>query len=102
LPAFVVDSVLTIAGYVTLIIYDRYWLREITKMVLNILGIIVIAALFIIFPFDFGIIPEAVEHAIKIATRVTLILITVFMGIATFVRFIRLIVYVVKQSTNRN
>jgi len=97
LPAFIVVSVLTMASYVALIIYDRYWLREITDMVLNILGIIVIAALLIIFPFDFGVILGAPDHVIEIAVKATLILITVFMGIAAFVRLIRLIVYVIKR-----
>ena len=97
LPIFIVVTVLTIAAYITMIVYDRYWFREATEMVLNILGVIVVASLASIFPFDFSIIPGGAETAVAIAVKSSLIIIAVILGIAAFARFVKLIVYAVRQ-----
>jgi uncharacterized membrane protein len=97
LPILIVVAVLTIAAYITLIIYDRYWFREAVELVLNILGVIVVASLVSIFPFDFSVIPGTAENAVAIAVKSSLILVAVILGLAAFARFIKLIVYAVRQ-----
>ncbi|MDD4794174.1 MAG: hypothetical protein PHU18_02860 [Dehalococcoidales bacterium] len=98
LPIFIVVTVLTIAAYITLIIYDRYWYRETVEMVTNILGVVVVASLAAIFPFNFSVIPsDTIANAVAIAIKSGLILVAVVLGIAAFARFIKLIVYAVRQ-----
>lgn len=98
LPIFIVVAVLTIAAYITLIIYDRYWYRETVEMVTNILGVVVVASLAAIFPFNFSVIPsDAIADAVAIAVKSGLILVAVILVIAAFVRFVKLIVYAVRQ-----
>jgi len=99
LPLLTVTLVLTIIGYVTLIIFDRYTLNEIIKIILGAMGLATAASLLAIFPFDFSVIPNATAaDATDIGVRVFLILISVGLGIGIFVRLIKLIVHVSRRS----
>jgi len=98
LPIFITVTILSIAAYITLIIYDRYWFRETIEIVVNILGMVVIASLVCIFPFDFGAVPDpSAADALRIGLTTGLILVTVILGIAALARFIKLIVYAARQ-----
>ena len=99
LPILTATLILTIIGHVTLIIFDRYALREIIKIVLGALGLATVATLLAVFPFDFSVIPNAAAaDATDIGVRILLILISVGMGVGIIVRLIKLIVHVARRS----
>ena len=92
LPIFITATSLTIAGYVAMIIYDKYWFREAVQISMSIIGLVSVASLAAIFPFDFSIIPDAtaVDVVPKVVTAV-LIFIAVAMGATALVRTAKLI-----------
>ena len=101
LPILVTILILSIAGHIILIIYDRYLLREIALIVLNVLGIVAVLTLLSIFPFDFGVIPNTtVANVLPTAVKIVLIAIAVGLGIASLVMFVKLIVNIAKQSAS--
>jgi len=99
LPILTTTLTLSIAGHIILIAFDRYVLREITLIVLNALGIAVVATLLSIFPFDFSVIPNiTVAGYVNLGVRIALICAIVGLGIGTLVMFIRLMVNVGRQN----
>ena len=101
LPVQVTTLLLTIAGHVILLKYDRYWLRETIHIILNILSIVVVVSLLVIFPFNFSAAPAATNLAttLSILTTIVLIALAVILSIATIVMFIKLIVYLASGNT---
>ncbi|MBN2186624.1 MAG: hypothetical protein JW732_04135 [Dehalococcoidia bacterium] len=93
LPILNTTLILTIAGHIALIAIDRYLLRQITVLVLNILGMVTVVTFLKVFPFDFGAIPNTSLVTIlpTIAVAV-LIVMAVGLGIGVVVRFVKLIV----------
>ena len=90
LPILLTALSLSIAGNIILIIYDRYWLREIIQIALSVIGIVVVVNLVSIFPFDFSVIPNTTAvDIVPIAVTIVLILIAVGLGVGTLVRFIK-------------
>ena len=82
-----------------MITYDRYWFREIIKIILTVIDVVVVANLVSIFPFDFSVIPNATAVDITpIAVTIFLIIVAVGLGVGALVRSIKLIVSVAKQS----
>ncbi len=99
LPILVTALVISVAANILLIIYDRYWLREIIQIILTVIGVVVVANLVSIFPFDFSVIPNATAvDIVPIVVTIVLIIIAVGLGVGALVRFIKLIVNVAKQS----
>ena len=99
LPLLTVTLVLTIIGYIALIIFDREVLNGIIKIVLGALGLATAVTLLAIFPFDFSVIPDSTAADVTdLCVRVFLILVSVGLGIGIFVRLIKLIVHVVRRS----
>ncbi|MFC2006386.1 DUF4870 domain-containing protein [Chloroflexota bacterium] len=99
LPILVTALVISVAANIIMIIYDRYWFREIIQIILTVIGIVVVANLVSIFPFDFSMIPNATAvDIVPAAVTVVLIIIAVGLGVGVLVRFIKLIVNVAKQS----
>lgn len=93
--------VISIAANIIMIIYDRFWFREIIQIILTAIGVIVIANLVSIFPFDFSVIPDATAIDITpVVVTIVLIIIAVGLGVGALVRFIKLIVSVSKRSPN--
>ena len=98
LPILVTALVITIAANIVLIIYDRYWFREIIQVILTMIGVVVVANLVSIFPFDFGVIPNATAIDIApVVVTIFLIIVAVGLGVGALVRFIKLIVSMAKQ-----
>ena len=82
-----------------MIIYDRYWFREIIQIILTVIGVVVVANLASIFPFDFSVIPNATAvDIVPVVVTIVLIIIAVGLGVSALVRFIKLIVSIAKQS----
>jgi hypothetical protein len=99
LPIVITVAVLSIAAYIALLIYDRYWLRETIEITLNILGIVVIASLVRIFPFNFNVLPnQAAANAVSMGITIGLIMLCVIIGIAALVRIIKLAAWVIKYN----
>ena len=99
LPILVTALVISVAANIIMIIYDRYWFREIIQIILTVIGVVVVANLVSIFPFDFSVIPNATAADIMpVVVTIVLIIIAVGLGVGALVRFIKLIVSVVKQS----
>lgn len=93
LPILVIALILSIAGNIVLIIHDRYWLHQIIKIILNVIGIVVVANLVSIFPFNFSVIPNnTAVYFVPIVLKIVLILIAVGLGVEALIRFIKLMV----------
>ena len=101
LPILITTLLLSIAGHIILIIHDRYWLRQIILILLNVLGIVTVATLVSIFPFAFYVIPSStVADIVSVSVRITLIAIAVGLSIGTLVMFIKLIINLAKVTTD--
>jgi hypothetical protein len=101
LPILVIALVISVAANILLIIYDRYWLREIIQIILNVIGVVVVANLVSIFPFNFSVIPNATAaYIVPVAATIFLIIVAVGLGVGALVRFIKLIVGTANQSAN--
>ena len=99
LPILATALVISIAANIILITYDRYWLREIIQIILTVIGVAVVANLVSVFPFDFSVLPNTTAiHIAPVVVTIVLIIIAVGLGVGALVRFINLIVSVVKQS----
>jgi len=74
-------------------------LREAIQIILNIIGIAVVATLVSIFPFDFSLIPNATAvDVVPIVVTIVLVLTAVGLGIGAVVRFIKLVGNTAKQE----
>jgi uncharacterized membrane protein len=94
LPLLTATLVLSIVGHAILIAFDRYILRQIVRIILDVLGIATIISLLVIFPFNFNVIPDPnVAFWVPFALTMTLLFIAVGIGIGAVVRFIQLIVH---------
>ena len=92
LPIAITAMVISAGAYVLLIIYDRYWLKEIVEIILAVISIVVVVNLISIFPFDFSVITNATAaDIVPVAVTVGLIVIAVGIGVGALVRFIKLI-----------
>jgi uncharacterized membrane protein len=101
LPILITALLLSIAAYIILIIYDKYWLRETVQIILNIIGVVVVVNLLRIFPFNFSVIPNNTAASIvPIVVTIVLILIAVGLAVAALVHFIKLMVNLIRQSSS--
>jgi hypothetical protein len=101
LPILVTALLLSIAAYIVLIIYDKYWLRETVRIILDIIGVVVVVNLLTIFPFNFSVIPDnTAVYVVPIAVTIVLVLIAVGLGVAALVHFIKLMVNLARQSSS--
>jgi magnesium-transporting ATPase (P-type) len=101
LPILVTALVISIAANIIMIIYDRFWFREIIQIILTVIGVVVVANLISIFPFDFSVIPSTTAvDIVPVVVTIALIIIAVGLGVGALVRFIKLIVNVAKQSAS--
>jgi uncharacterized membrane protein len=93
LPVLVTALAISIAAHILLIVYDRYWLREVTHVILNAIGVVVVVKLLAIFPFNFSVIPNPTAADITpVAVTIVLVIIAVGLGIGALIRLIRLLV----------
>ena len=93
LPILNVTLILSIAGHTAAIIFDKYLLREITLIVLNLLGLATVLTFLRIFPFDFSVIPHTpIASLSPTVAIVVLAVIAAALGIEALIRFIRVII----------
>jgi uncharacterized membrane protein len=99
LPILTLTLILTVIGHITLIIFDKYILRELTLMMLDIFGLATVLTLLLIFPFDFSVISDSTAADMTgVTVTVVLILIAVGMSVGVLVRLIKLIVRLVSGN----
>jgi uncharacterized membrane protein len=99
LPILNTTLILSLVGHSIAITFDRYMLREITLIVLRLLGMAAVLTFLRIFPFDFSVIPSAGVATISTTVAVVVLaLIAAVLGIEALVGFIRLIITVLKHD----
>jgi uncharacterized membrane protein len=99
LPILNTTLILAIVGHIALIILDRYLLRQITVVVLSILGMVTVLTFLKVFPFDFGVIPNtSLATILPTIAVVVLIVIAVGLGIGALVTFVKVIVNLYKRG----
>jgi len=102
LPILTATLTLSIIGHSILIALDRYLLREVTLIVLDVFGIATVLTLLSIFPFNFSGIPNAeIASLSPMIAMIVLISITVGIGIGIIVRLVKLIVNIVRQGASQ-
>jgi len=102
LPILTTTLILCIVGHIVLIILDKYLLRQITVIVLYLLGMATVLTFLRVFPFDFSVIPNADIAAIMPTVAIiALILISIGLGVGALVTFIRLMINVSRQKTSQ-
>jgi uncharacterized membrane protein len=101
LPILVTALLLSIGAYIILIIYDKYWLRQTVRIILNVVGVVVVVNLLTIFPFNFSVIPNnTAVYVVPIVVTIVLIIIAVGLGVAALIHFIKLMVNLARQSSS--
>jgi hypothetical protein len=98
LPFVNASLLVSIIGNVVLIINDSFYFNNITNIIMHFFSILAAAALLIIFPFDFSVMPAAsVLSAILLPLiRIALIVIIVGLSVGLIARFIKIIVKAVR------
>jgi uncharacterized membrane protein len=101
LPILTATLIIAIIGHIILIVLDRYILREMIHIIINVFSLWTVLTLLTVFPFDFSVIPDpASADATYLGVRIFLIFISVAIGIAMLVRVIKLIVNVVRGTAS--
>ncbi|UCD09498.1 MAG: hypothetical protein JSU79_02330 [Dehalococcoidales bacterium] len=101
LPILTTALVVSIIGHAIMIIFDRYILHEVIRIVIDIFALASVIILVTIFPFDFYVIPSAsIAEGVELGVTVVLICVCVGIGIGILVRSIKFLVNLVKGVTN--
>jgi uncharacterized membrane protein len=91
LPFPIAASTIVIALSAVMLVYDRYWFNQACWILFCICGIAVTAALVVIFPFDFSVLPSAkAADAVSKAVRAFFIFMPVFYAVIAIVQFVQL------------
>jgi hypothetical protein len=99
LPIAMTAIIAGIVGNIILIIYDGYFFRQVVQMVMDMFGLASVISLLVIFPFDFSVMPgNDLSNILNPIVTVVLILIAVGIGIGILVRFIKMIVGLVRKT----
>lgn len=99
LPVLTTTLVISILGHIVLIIFDRYILRQIIRIVIDVFGLAMVVTLLTVFPFDFSAVPDAmIAGGVSVGVTVVLICISAGIGIGILVRLIKLIVNIARGT----
>jgi uncharacterized membrane protein len=101
LPILTATLIISIIGHFILIFYDRYVLRQIIHIIIDVFGLATVVTLLSVFPFDFYVIPNTTAAAgTQIGVTVILILIAVGFSIGILVCIIKLIVNLLRGTAD--
>lgn len=90
LPFPIAASIIVVVATLIMIFYDRDWFRQIGWIAFCLCGITVTTSLLVIWPFDFGVIPDQkAAEILPTALTVLLICMAVFYAIAALVQTVR-------------
>jgi uncharacterized membrane protein len=93
LPIISVTLILAIIGNILMIIFDKYWLRQLIEIVLSLFTVASLISLLSIFPFDFSELPNTtIAYWSWLGLKILLILLSVVITIGLIVRFIKFMV----------
>jgi uncharacterized membrane protein len=97
LPVVNVAIVFSLAGYITLIIYnERRLVRETVRIVLDAFALMVLGSLLSIFPFDFRPLPIS-ETLVIFFMKLSLIITMTVIALTIIVRLLRLVIAIVRN-----
>jgi hypothetical protein len=98
LPIVTVALIAAIIGNIILVIYDSYFFRQVIHISIDLFSLAATISLLVIFPFDFSVMPgNDLTNLLNPIITVVLILVSVGMGIGIIVRFVKLMVAIVKR-----
>jgi uncharacterized membrane protein len=101
LPILTTTLALSIIGHIILIIFDKYILREVIRIIIGALVLATILTLLTVFPFNFSVIPNTtIASSVQLVVIVVLVCISVGIGIGIIVRVIKLIVNLARGITS--
>jgi uncharacterized membrane protein len=101
LPILTATLVISIIGHIILIIYDRYALRQVIRIIIGAFSLATVVTLLSVFPFDFYVMPDATAASgTQIGVTVMLILIAIGISIGLLVRAIKLLINLVKGTAD--
>ncbi len=99
LPILTTTLVISIIGHIVIIIVDREMLRRGIQIIIDGFGLATVITLITVFPFDFGVIPNAAASAATHAgVLIVLICIAVVLGISLLIRVIKLLVNIANTA----
>ncbi|MBN2240498.1 MAG: hypothetical protein JW712_12055 [Dehalococcoidales bacterium] len=100
LPILTTALIVSIIGHVMVIAFDKYVLREIIMIIIDVFALISTITLLSVFPFDFTVIPSITAADLTdISLHVVLICVCVGIGIGILVRLIKFLVNLAKGHT---
>ena len=98
LPIITTALIAAIIGNIILIIFDGYFFRQIIHITMELFSLAAVISLVVIFPFDFSVMPgNDLTNLLNPIITVVLILISVGIGIGVIVRFVKLMVAIIKR-----
>jgi uncharacterized membrane protein len=101
LPILTTTLVISIVAHIIMIILDKYILREILHIVIDIFVLATVITLLTVFPFNFSMIPNAaIISWVHIGVTAFLIFVSVVITISILVRAIKLIVNLARGITS--
>jgi hypothetical protein len=99
LPIAVMALLASIIGNIILIIYDGYFFRQVIQIIMDMFGLAAVISLLVIFPFDFSVMPgNDLTGILNPIVTAVLIIICIGIGIGILVRFIKMIMGIVKAA----
>jgi hypothetical protein len=99
LPIAVTALLASIIDNIILIIYDGYFFRQVIQIIMDMFGLAAAISLLVIFPFDFSVMPgNDLTGILNPIVTAVLIIICIGIGIGILVRFIKMIMGIVKAA----
>ena len=98
IPIITTALIAAIIGNIILIIYDGYFFRYVIHISMDLFSLAATISLLVIFPFDFSVMPgNDLTNLLNPIITVVLVLVSVGIGIGIIVRFVKLMVAIVKR-----
>ncbi len=98
LPILDVTLILAIVGHVINIAYYHPVLRNVIRFVLDCFGLATVIVLLAVFPFNFSSLPSGAQDITAFSVRLGIAAVAVGMGVALVVKFVRLVVALVRNE----
>jgi uncharacterized membrane protein len=98
LPIVNVVLAFTVVGHMVLLAIDKYVVRETLLLALDLFSITSTAALLLIFPFDFNVFGSRLAWPLDLSVHMTLAFIILGLAIGALVRFIKIMVNLIRGT----
>ena len=97
LPILNIALVLSILGNGVLIVFDRYLLRQVISIVLNVFGLAVILSFLTVFPFNFDVVPfPNASQILSMIVAIVFIVIAIGLTVGIVVRIVRIVITTIR------